>query len=329
MHPNSCWGARAAEAAGKLDGNDGFWRMHHWLFDRGGGFTREQLRAGLREMEFDIAEFERLMRSDDVLAPIRDDVDEAIGLGIYFTPTVYINGVELRGWNARNGVRRAVEELAATNPPAMTAAADCPAEAAEKLVGDWQQAWRQKLPATPAFRCEGPEDAPVRVVIFGDYEQDGTAETDGVIRAVVAERGDVRYEYRHFPFNKDCNPAVKKATKYPYSCRAARAAEAAGALAGGEGFWKLHAWMLAHQGGLSDESLQAAAVELGLDPAALLAEMEKPGTGEKVIADAKLGRRHRATSVPTVFINGRKVPRWKLNDENLLARMIAVAAEEE
>src|SRR5690606_27324872 len=39
MHPNACWAARAAEAAGVLRGRDGFWAMHRWLFSRRGSFT--------------------------------------------------------------------------------------------------------------------------------------------------------------------------------------------------------------------------------------------------------------------------------------------------
>ena len=49
-HPNACWAARAAEAAGILRGNEGFWQMHYWLFDRSGSFTGAELQAGLSEI---------------------------------------------------------------------------------------------------------------------------------------------------------------------------------------------------------------------------------------------------------------------------------------
>ena len=48
-HPNACWGARAAETAGILYGNDAFWKMHFWLFDRAGSFTEPELNATLAE----------------------------------------------------------------------------------------------------------------------------------------------------------------------------------------------------------------------------------------------------------------------------------------
>ncbi|MFQ5807428.1 MAG: vitamin K epoxide reductase family protein, partial [Phycisphaerae bacterium] len=66
-HPNACWAARAAETAGILNGNDGFWEMHFWLFEHRGSFTRAELRAALSEFGYDIAEFERIMPSDETL----------------------------------------------------------------------------------------------------------------------------------------------------------------------------------------------------------------------------------------------------------------------
>jgi protein-disulfide isomerase len=165
----------------------------------------------------------------------------------------------------------------------------------------------------------------VRIVVFGDYQQSGTAEADAAIRGELAGREDLRYEYRHFPFNKECNPAVKLDTKFPHSCRAARAAQAAGSLEGAEGYWKMHVWLLEHQEELSDAALREAAGAMGIDPDALLAEMGDPAIGSAVVEDAKAAKRLGVVSVPTVFIDERRVPRWKLQDENILPQIIAEA----
>ena len=137
-HPNACWAARAAETAGLLKGNDGFWEMHLWLFEQRGSFTRESLPAQLREFGYDPAEFVRIMSGDQTLELVKADIEEVIGLGVWFTPTTFINGVELRGWEAPNAVARAIEQLAVTNPEPLTAAHDHPPAAREKLIGDWQ-----------------------------------------------------------------------------------------------------------------------------------------------------------------------------------------------
>ena len=327
-HPNACWAARAAETAGILGGNDAFWKMHFWLFEHGGSFTREQLRAGLSELGYDIPEFERILMSHETLELVEADVQEANDLGIYQTPTVFINGVELRGWNAPRGVTRAITELAATSPTPLTAASDRPPPALEKLIGDWQAERKHTIPSRDPARRLGPDSPAVEIVIFGDYQHDGTAEADAQVRNFVAERSDVRYEYRHFPFNKDCNPIVQKESKYPLACQAAYAAEAAAALGGPAAFWDLHAWLFANQQDFSDETLREAATAIGLDADALLAAMRDPARRQAVVEDAKLCRRLGSSSLPTIFIDGRRVPKWKLEDRSILADIVAVAAEE-
>ncbi|MBU0617116.1 MAG: thioredoxin domain-containing protein, partial [Planctomycetes bacterium] len=192
-HPNACWAARAAETAGILKGNDAFWEMHAWLFEQRGSFTRESFPSQLREFGYDATEFLRIMSGDETLELVKVDVEEAIGLGVWFTPTILINGVELRGWEAPNAVARAIEKLAATNPEPLSAAHDQPPAAREKLIGDWRAELRRQIPPAPAFRSSGPEDVTARVVMFGDYQHSGTAETDALIREVLAQRDDVRY----------------------------------------------------------------------------------------------------------------------------------------
>lgn len=326
-HPNACWAARAAETAGILKGNDGFWQMHFWLFEQRGSFTGKSLPLQLREFGYDPAEFVRIMRSDQTLDLVKADIEEAIEFGVWFTPTIFINGVELRGWEAPNAVARTIEQLAATNPEPLTAAQDQPPLALEKMIGDWQARPQRRIPPTPPFRSIGPEDAAVRVVMFGDYQQSGTSQTEALIREVLTQRADVRYEYRHFPFHRDCNPTVKRDTDSVHSCRAALAGEAAGRLGGTDVYWKMHAWLLENQETFSDQALQAAAESLGLDPAALLLEMEKPATAEAIQEDTRLGGQLRADKVPSLFINGRRVPRWQQEERNILPEIVAEAAK--
>jgi NhaA family Na+:H+ antiporter len=91
-------------------------------------------------------------------------------------------------------------------------------------------------------------------------------------------------------------------------------------------YWKMHVWLLEHQDSFSDESLRAVAAELGLDVAAFLAEIDKPETAEAVRTDTRVGARLDADKVPSLFINGRRVPRWKQEGETILPQIIAEAA---
>lgn len=262
LHPNACWAARAAEAAGILWGNDGFWKMFDHLFSLGGAFTTlEALRPGFTDPSLPIAEFQRVMKSQTTLDNVQVDCREAKALGIYFTPMIFINGVELKGWYAPNAVARTIAEIAATNPPPGSAANDHPPLAPTKCVEDWRdEPVRDMPPDKQAWRL-GPDAAPVRIVMWGDYQEPGSAEADRAIRAFAASHPDASYVYRHDPFNSECNPALPY-PRHVLACWAARLAEAAGRTGGNEAYWKVHAWLMDHW----DGPLNAAAKTLQVDP---------------------------------------------------------------
>lgn len=336
LHPNACWAARAAEAAGMLWGPEGFWKMHVWLFEQRGVFeTTQQLVSAIREMGYDPADFVRVMSGQETLRAIQADVAEAKRLGLYFTPMIFINGVELKGWVAPNALVRTVEQVAATNPPARSAAIDRPPAAFEKYVDDWRTQPRLGLPPDAQARTRGPEGARVEVVVWGDYQEPGSTKADAIIRAFASARDDVRYTYRHYPFNRDCNPQLNQ-TRFANSCRAAKAAEAAGRLGGNDGYWKMHIWLMENRERFSDESLRAAAPAMGFDADALLPAMEQPDVEADILDDIQAGKtlpqlRHGMPrgifGIPTIFVNGRYVPRWQLDDEPVLLEVMKEAAK--
>ena len=95
-HGNACWAARAAEAAGILGGESAFWAMHDWLFAQRGDFSNAQMNAQATAMGLNPRDVAALMNSPQTLEPISRDVEDAMKLGIYQTPFVFINGVELK-----------------------------------------------------------------------------------------------------------------------------------------------------------------------------------------------------------------------------------------
>jgi protein-disulfide isomerase/uncharacterized membrane protein len=336
LHPNACWAARAAEAAGRLWGPEGFWKMHRWLFERRGVFeTTEELEKGIRDLGYDPAGFVEEVKRPETLEAIKADATEARRLGLFFTPMIFINGVELKGWMAPNALVRTVEQVAATNPPARSAAYDQPPAAFDKYVADWRDERQIKLPPDQQAWAHGPADAKVDIVLWGDYQETGTTVVDGVIRTFAAGRNDVRYTYRHFPFNSDCNPQLKD-QRFPKACLAAKAAEAAGLLGGEDGHWKMHVWLMEHREELSEETLRAAVTELGFDADALLAAVEKPEVAANIEDDIKAAQQLPQLrwglpaglhEIPTIFVNGRHVPRWRLNDQPVLEEILREAAK--
>jgi len=115
LHPNACWAARAAEAAGILKGDVGFFAMCDWLFERSGAFTDVELRAALPGLGFDPREFERAMQAGSTEAIVKADIRDALGLGIRSTPLVFVNEVELRGWEVTGVTRAVLTELVANS----------------------------------------------------------------------------------------------------------------------------------------------------------------------------------------------------------------------
>ena len=134
-HRHACRAARAAEAAGILQGGEGFWRMHDWLVDRRGRLEEESFRAGLRELGFDPERFLAVMEGDEALTRIQSDIQEGTWLGLRRTPMIFVNGTQLHGAFARNGLRRAVEAVLAEEPPVRTAQHDRPPRG-ERAVAD-------------------------------------------------------------------------------------------------------------------------------------------------------------------------------------------------
>jgi protein-disulfide isomerase len=144
----------------------------------------------------------------------------------------------------------------------------------------------------------------------------------------------VRYTFRHYPFNQECNPHLKE-TRFANSCRAAKAAEAAGRLGGNDGYWKMHVWLMENREHFSDAALRAAAQEMGFDADALFTTMELPEIAANILDDAQAGKRlpqlrHGMPAgvfgIPTIFVNGRYVPRWQLEDKPVLREILNEAA---
>ncbi len=326
-HPNSCWGARAAEAAGILRGNDGFWEMHDWLFKRGGGFTSAQLHTALQQFGYDVAEFQRIMMGDETLALVQADIDEGFELGLHYTPMIFINGVEFKGWYARDAVARAIRQVAAENPPPLTAENDHPVPAAVKYVEDWREQRKFALPPDNPARQMGSPTPKLDIVAWGDYQEPFSARVDQIIRDYIAVRDDARYTFRHYPVNQECNPQ-SGVTKHEHACRAHQAAAAAGILGGTDAYWRMHVWLFENLADFSDERLRAAADEMGLDASAFFAALDTSAVANAITSDAAAGKRVGLRAVPTVFINGRRVPRWQRQGESVLESIMDEAVKE-
>jgi len=333
MHPNACWAARASEAAGILKGNDGFWQMHEWLFNQGGSFTDASFPADLQRLGYDPQQFIALMSSQQTLDLVKADIEEALSLGLNFTPMIFINGVELKGFTAPNALINTVNQVASTNPPAGTPEQDRPPLAVDKYVEDWRLARVRTLPADLASFPKGPADAKVNITIWSDLQLPATAELHFALQKIIDAGGPgaptIRITYRHFPFNQECNPNVPR-TQYPHGCRAAKALEAAGRVGGADAYWKMFLWMMHHHSTFSEAELQRGVLEQKLDVVKFNEAIDHPEVAAAIADDVQAGKAmtvgQNPHGIPTVVVNGRIIPRWKLEGADVLGRIIQEAA---
>lgn len=328
IHTNACWAARAAEAAGILKGDEGFFAMHGWLFDQGGGFTNDALQQGLMTMGLVPADFIRTMRGAETLRRVQEDIEEGIWLGLHYTPMIFINGVEFTGIFAPNALTRTVKSVLAEDPSPRTAEQDQPPPAFEKCINDWLGQPERAFPQDSHPWAWGTSNARLRVLLWGDYQEPYTATADSLIRAFIAERDDAYYSFRHFPVNQDCNPQAQ-VSKHAEACLASRAAEAAGQVGGIEAYRAMHIWLFEHQEGLSERVVLSAAERLGLDRAAFAGALESQeaigAIEEDCIATSRLGLR----SIPCLVVNERFVPRWRYQERQIMNEILTRALQVE
>jgi protein-disulfide isomerase len=148
------------------------------------------------------------------------------------------------------------------------------------------------LPIAGRDHIQGPIDAPITLLEYGDYECPYCGAAYPEIKAVQARMGDrLCFAFRNFPL----------INSHPHAEHAAEAAEAAGAQGR---FWEMHDLLYEHQEALEDENLAQYAAALGLDGRRLITEVLGGAHLARVREDFRSGARGGVNGTPSLFING-------------------------
>ncbi|GII57394.1 Na(+)/H(+) antiporter NhaA 2 [Planotetraspora thailandica] len=139
----------------------------------------------------------------------------------------------------------------------------------------------------------GPEDAPVTLVEYGDFECPYCGLAEPVVRELLADFGDLRYVWRHLPL-RDVHPSAQLA------------AEAAEAAAEQGSFWEMHDLLLAHQGDLKVNQILSYAEEIGLDLERFRRDLKEHVGADRIAEDTDSADLSGVSGTPTFFINGRR-----------------------
>ena len=138
----------------------------------------------------------------------------------------------------------------------------------------------------------GPDDAPVTLVEYGDYECPYCGMAHPVVKRAQRELGNqLRFVFRNFPL----------AEAHPHAQTAAQAAEAAGAQGR---FWEMHDIVFEHQDALEVKDLLGYAASLGLDAEQIARDLEAGTYVKRVKEDFRSGVKSGVNGTPTFFVNG-------------------------
>jgi protein-disulfide isomerase len=148
---------------------------------------------------------------------------------------------------------------------------------------------------------KGPDNAPITIVEFSDYQCPFCARSEPLVRdALAAYPTQARLVYKHFPLSAIHPQALPAAL-------AAAAAQKQGK------FWEMHEKLFANQRALAPEQIKEYARQIGLNLARFEADMQSDEIKAMVQEDAQLAQRVGVRGTPTIFVNGRVLQNRSLN----------------
>jgi protein-disulfide isomerase len=147
-------------------------------------------------------------------------------------------------------------------------------------------------PLDAADHVIGPADAPLELVMFGDFQCPYCRAAQPQVHRVRRELGErLRFAFRHFPLVE----------MHPLAEPAAEASESAAAQGN---FWAYHDALYVSQPALSLDLLLTLAVRLGLDGEQVALDLEEARWRPRVARDVQSGIASGVRGTPTFFVNG-------------------------
>jgi predicted DsbA family dithiol-disulfide isomerase len=138
----------------------------------------------------------------------------------------------------------------------------------------------------------GPEQAPVTIVEFSDFQCPFCSRAEPIVRQVLERYPEqVRLVYRHMPLDS-IHPRARPAAE------AAVCAEEQGR------FWEYHEKLFANQGALADQQLELYASELNLDMEAFAQCLQRPEVKARVQGDVEAAEAAGVKGTPAFLVNG-------------------------
>jgi protein-disulfide isomerase len=188
-------------------------------------------------------------------------------------------------------------------------------QAGEKIARQFDQHQPPQGP-TPATAYEvpvgaspdkGPENAPVTITEFADYECPYSARNEATIaRLMNAYPGKVRVVFKHLPLVSIHHNAMLAA-------KAAAAAQKQGK------FWEMQEKLFTNQNALGEQQIKQYAQEIGLDLTKFEADIKSAEVQKQVQDDIDLANKLQINGTPALFVNGKPIADHSMTTLSLMA----------
>lgn len=151
-----------------------------------------------------------------------------------------------------------------------------------------------RIPVGPHDHAQGPADAPVVLVEYGDYQCPACGGAEPLVKRLRQRFGDgLCLVFRNFPLSEMHPQALPAAIVAEVAARHGR-------------FWEAHDVLYANQDVLGVELYEQIAQSLGISPDALDEAMDGGPEARRIEADFEGGVRSGVNGTPCFFVNGRR-----------------------
>jgi protein-disulfide isomerase len=140
------------------------------------------------------------------------------------------------------------------------------------------------------------------------------------LEKLLEEHPTVRLVFKNFPLDRSCNRSMQR-DLHEFACEAAFAARCAGEQ-GDAAFSRAYKQLFSYSA-LSASTISDLPTQVGLNPNKFGDCMESKRTEQRVAKDVDEAIRLGIQGTPTIFINGKRLPKWHIGALQLIVKHLA------
>ncbi len=292
FHKDAKLAARAVEAAKKQKKAEPYIQK---LFDNQNALDRDSLIRYAKDLKLNEKKFIADMDSPEAIGQVQLDMESGEKSGVKGTPHFFMNGTALTGAQPYDKFQSLLDaELKAAEPYTKGKKKLSGQKLYEQIVKD------NPIPEKPPIVINtkgaptlGPDDAPVTIIAFSDFQCPFCKRAKGTIFDLIEMpkyKGKIKLVFMQFPL--------------PFHNNAEIAAQAALFAHEHGKFLEMHDLLFANQDALNKTYLLQYAEQIGLDPAALDAALENETYKDVVDAHKQEAIKADLSGTPSFVING-------------------------